>query len=98
MTDKPNRATLYRMVLPDHVCPFGERAKAMLQEHGFEVDDCVLTSRDQVDSFMAEHGLATTPLVVIAGEVIGGSEELAAFLRGRTDHGASAAEAGAFDF
>ncbi len=98
MTDQPNRATLYRMVLPDHVCPFGERAKAMLQEHGFEVDDCLLTSRDQVDSFMAEHGLATTPLVVIAGEQIGGSEELAAYLRDRAGPGAPAGARAAFSW
>ena len=98
MPSTPNSATLYRMVLPDHVCPFGERAKAMLLEHGYEVDDRLLTSRDRVDSFMAEHGLATTPLVVIAGEVIGGSEELAAFLRDRAGHGTPATEAGAFDF
>ena len=77
---EPKRATLYRMVLPDHVCPYGERAKAMLQEQGYEVDDCLLTSREQVDSFKAEHGLATTPLIIIGGESILGSEKLAAFL------------------
>lgn len=98
MSSTPNSATLYRMVLPDHVCPYGERAKAMLVEHGYDVDDRLLTSRDQVDSFMAKHGLTTTPLVVIAGEVIGGSDDLAAFLRDRTDQGTPAAEAGAFDF
>ena len=98
VSSQSNRATLYRMVLPDHVCPFGERAKAMLLDHGFEVDDCLLTSRDEVDAFKAEHGLATTPLIVIAGEKIGGSADLAEFLRGRADKGATAAEAGAFDF
>lgn len=98
MPSQPNRATLYRMVLPDHVCPFGERAKAMLIDHGYAVDDRLLTSRDEVDSFKAEHGLATTPLIVIAGEKIGGSEKLAAFLNDRNGQGATADEAGAFDF
>ncbi len=31
------RATLYRMVLPDHTCPFGVRAKELLEQNGFEV-------------------------------------------------------------
>ncbi len=74
------RATLYRMVLPDHTCPFGVRAKQMLEQHGYEVDDRVLDSRDEVDAFKAEHGLQTTPLIVIADEQIGGSDDLERFL------------------
>jgi glutaredoxin 3 len=74
------QATLYRMVLPDHVCPYGERAKAMLEDAGFEVDDRLLTSREEVDTFKADHELTTTPLIVIDGEPIGGSQELATFL------------------
>ena len=35
-------ATLYRMILPDHTCPFGVRAKQMLEKAGFEVDDRIL--------------------------------------------------------
>ena len=90
------QATLYRMVLPDHVCPYGERAKALLEERGYAVDDRLLESREEVDSFKAEHGLSTTPLVVIDGEPIGGSEELESFL----DPGAkTTADAGrAFDW
>lgn len=74
------QATLYRMVLPDHVCPYGERAKALLEEHGYAVDDRLLTSREEVDSFKSERGLSTTPLVIIDGQAVGGSEELEAFL------------------
>jgi glutaredoxin len=40
-------ATLHRMVLPDHVCPFGVRAKQMLEDHGYEVEDRVLSSREE---------------------------------------------------
>lgn len=70
------QATLYRMVLPDHSCPFGIRAKQILEEHGFAVEDCHLTSRAEVDSFKAEHGLETTPLIFIGGERVGGSDDL----------------------
>ena len=75
-----SKATLYRMVLPDHTCPFGLRAKAMLDEAGIETEDCILSSREEVDAFKAEHGLDTTPLVFVDGEKIGGSQELQRFL------------------
>lgn len=74
------QATLYRMVLPDHTCPFGIRARQILQSDGFEVDDRILRSRDAVEAFKAEHGVATTPLVFIDGEQIGGSDDLERYL------------------
>ncbi|GAA4220452.1 hypothetical protein GCM10022253_24600 [Sphingomonas endophytica] len=73
-------ATLYRMVLPEHTCPFGVRAKQMLEQAGFAVDDRILQSRDEVDAFKAEHGVATTPQIFIDGERIGGSDELERYL------------------
>jgi glutaredoxin len=74
------QATLYRMVLPDHVCPFGLRSLEMLQRSGYAVDDRTLTSREQTDAFKAEHGIRTTPLVFIDGERIGGSDDLERWL------------------
>ena len=73
-------ATIYRMVLPDHVCPFGVRAKRMLEEHGFAVDDCILASREEVDAFEQEQGVDTTPQVFMDGERIGGSDDLERYL------------------
>ena len=73
-------AVLYRMILPDHVCPFGVRAKEMLEGHGYEVDDRVLRSREEVDAFEAEQDVTTTPQVFIGGERIGGSDDLQAYL------------------
>ncbi|WP_375396551.1 glutaredoxin domain-containing protein [uncultured Sphingomonas sp.] len=75
-------ATLYRMVLPDHICPFGVRAKAMLEEAGFAVDEHILASRDEVDAFEAKHGVDTTPQIFIHGERIGGSDDLERYLAG----------------
>jgi glutaredoxin len=74
------RATLYRMKLPDHECPFGVRAKAMLDEAGFEVDENLLETREAVDAFKAEHDVVTTPQVFVDGERIGGSDDLARYL------------------
>jgi glutaredoxin len=68
------------MKLPDHECPYGVRAKSMLEDAGLDFEDRLLTSRDEVESFMDEHGVDTTPQVFIDGERIGGSEELEAYL------------------
>lgn len=77
---KERSATLYRMVLPDHICPYGVRAREMLDQHGYEVEEHILRSREEVDAFKAEHGVATTPQVFIGGERIGGSRELERYL------------------
>jgi glutaredoxin len=73
-------ATLYRMVLPDHVCPFGVRAKEMLETAGYAVDDRILSTREEVDAFKADQGVETTPQVFIDGERIGGSDDLQRYL------------------
>ena len=73
-------ATLTRMVLPDHECPFGIRAKAMLEQAGFTIDEYILDNRAAVEAFKAKHGVTTTPLIEIDGETIGGSNDLEAYL------------------
>ena len=75
-------AILYRMVLPDHICPYGVRAKEMLEAAGFDVDDRMLTSRGEVDQFEEEQGVDTTPQIFIDGERIGGSDALERHLAG----------------
>lgn len=76
----PRAALLYRMILPDHTCPFGVRAKELLQANGYDVDDRILHSRAEVEAFEAEHDVQTTPLIFIGGEKIGGSDDLERFL------------------
>ena len=73
-------ATLYRMILPEHTCPFGVRALGLLKEAGYDVDDRVLRSREEVDAFERKEGVETTPQVFIDGERIGGSDDLERFL------------------
>jgi glutaredoxin 3 len=79
----PQQATLYRMVLPDHECPFGRRAKQMLEREGYEIEEHLLTSRGEVDAFKSEHGLTTTPLIFIGEEKVGGSDDLERWLSDR---------------
>ena len=73
-------ATLVRMVLPEHTCPFGVRAKEMLQRKGYSIEEQILGSREEVDAFKSEHGVATTPQVFIGGKRIGGSDDLERYL------------------
>lgn len=73
-------AVLYRMVLPDHVCPFGVRAKALLDAHGYAVEEHLLRSRDEVNRFEAEQGVDTTPQIFIGGRRVGGSDDLERYL------------------
>ena len=74
------KATLYRMKLPEHECPYGLFALRMLKDAGFEVDQRLLTSREQVEQFKTQQGVETTPIIFTDGKRIDGSEELAAFL------------------
>lgn len=77
---KGRTATLYRMVLPNHVCPYGIRAKELLDEAGYEVDDRVLQTRAEVDAFQDENKVSTTPQIFIDGTRIDGSDELELYL------------------
>lgn len=80
MSNRPE-VVLYRMVLPDHICPYGLLAKRMLEDAGLPFDDRLLTSRAEVEAFKARQGVATTPQVFIDGERVGGTEELSQFLK-----------------
>lgn len=70
------RAVLHRMVMDQHVCPYGLKARHLLRREGFEVEDRWLTTREEVDAFKAKHGVKTTPQVFIEGERIGGYDDL----------------------
>ncbi|SEU23240.1 MauE/DoxX family redox-associated membrane protein [Variovorax sp. OV084] len=69
-------ATLYRMVIPEHICPFGLKARFLLRRKGYQVDDRWLMTRTQTDAFKAEHHVQTTPQIFIEGHRIGGYDDL----------------------
>lgn len=70
------KAELYRMVTPEHVCPFGLKSLALLKRRGFEVADHHLTSRAETDAFKEKYGVKTTPQTFIGGERVGGHDDL----------------------
>jgi len=73
-------AILYRMVMPEHVCPWGLKTKHLLKRQGYAVEDHWLKTREENDRFKAEHGVKTTPQVFIGGERVGGYEDMRRFL------------------
>ncbi|MDB5473758.1 MAG: methylamine utilization MauE family protein [Devosia sp.] len=73
------KAILYRMVMPAHTCPYGLKAKDLLQRQGYAVEDHHLTTREQTDAFKALHGVSTTPQTFIDGTRIGGYDDTRRF-------------------
>lgn len=76
MTNQSRDATLYRMVMKNHLCPFGLKSLDLLKREGFTVDDRHLTSREETDAFQREYNVDTTPQSFIDGQRIGGYDEL----------------------
>ena len=72
-------ADLHRMVMPDHTCPYGLKARHLLKSRGYTVRDHWLETREAVDAFKAEHGVKTTPQTFIDGQRIGGYDDLRRF-------------------
>jgi glutaredoxin len=75
-TQTTKTARLHRMVMPHHTCPYGLKALDLLRRRGFQVEDHHLKTREETDAFKAEHGVPTTPQVFIAGQRIGGYDDL----------------------
>ena len=77
--EKNNIAVLYRMVMEKHLCPFGLKTRHLLKSQGYKVEDHWLTSREEVDAFKSRYEVTTTPQVFIAGERVGGYEDVRRF-------------------
>lgn len=69
-------ARLYRMVMPDHVCPYGLKSRDLLERKGYRVEDYPLRTREETDAFKEKHDVETTPQTFISGERVGGYTDL----------------------
>ncbi len=90
--EQAHKTVLYRMVMDQHICPYGLKAKDLLRRKGHVVEDHWLTSREEVDAFKASHGVNTTPQVFIRGTRIGGYDDV------RRYFGLSVPESGATSY
>jgi glutaredoxin len=70
------QAKLYRMVMKDHLCPYGLKSKDLLEREGYNVEDHHLKTRDETDSFQEKYNVDTTPQTWIDGKHVGGYEAL----------------------
>lgn len=78
-TTMSKSAILYRMATDEHICPFGLKSKDLLKREGYEVEDHLLTDREQTDAFKEKHDVKTTPQTFIDDKRIGGYDELRDF-------------------
>ena len=62
-------------------CPFCEKAKRLLKEHDFNFEEITLGQGITSTSLKAMSGRDTVPQVFIAGEHIGGSDDLELYLK-----------------
>lgn len=69
-------AAIYRMVTPDHLCPWGIKAKDLLKRNGYEIEDHHLESEDANEAYKKENGFSETPQIFIEGEYLGGYDAL----------------------
>ncbi len=92
MSAPQKTATLYRMVMPGHICPYGQKSRWLLRRKGFTVDDHHLKTREETDAFKALHDVETTPQTFINGVRIGGHDDL------RRHFGEKVPEAGATSY
>ena len=80
MSMESKQALLHRMVTPEHTCPWGIKSLELLKRAGYQVEDHQLTTRSEVDDYMQDEGVQTTPQTYIDGQRIGGYDELVVFL------------------
>jgi glutaredoxin len=70
------KATIYRLVTPEHNCPYGLKSIDLLRRHGFEIEDHHLETEEEADALRHRLGVATTPQTFIDGELIGTLDDL----------------------
>jgi glutaredoxin/uncharacterized membrane protein YphA (DoxX/SURF4 family) len=69
-------STIYRMVTPDHLCPWGIKAKDLLKRNGYRVEDHHLGSEEANEAYKKEQGFSETPQIFIEGRHLGGYDAL----------------------
>jgi glutaredoxin len=74
------RAIIFRMVMSDHLCPFGLKSIDALKHAGYDIIDRHITTQDENKLVKETLGVKTTPQTFIDGRRIGGNDDLQVFL------------------
>ena len=72
----PQTATVYRLVTPEHVCPYGLKTVDLLKRHDLEIEDRHLETEEEATALRERLGVDTTPQTFIDGELIGTLDDL----------------------
>ena len=75
-TTATKTATIYRLVTPDHICPYGLKSLDLLEREGYEVDDHHLETVEEATAFREKWDVETTPQTFIDGELVGTLDDL----------------------
>jgi glutaredoxin/uncharacterized membrane protein YphA (DoxX/SURF4 family) len=70
------KATITRMVTPDHLCPWGIKAWDLLKRNGYEISDHHLESMAANKQYKEDKQVDETPQIAIEGKAIGGYDAL----------------------
>ncbi|MEN8714141.1 MAG: MauE/DoxX family redox-associated membrane protein [Verrucomicrobiales bacterium] len=70
------KATIYRLVTPDHLCPWGIKAIDLLRRNGYDIEDNHLESSEANQTYKEEQNVDETPQIFIGDEHIGGYDQL----------------------
>ena len=71
-------AIIFRMVMPDHLCPFGLKSIDALKHAGYDIIDRHIMTQDENTLVKDALGVKTTPQTFIGGKRIGGYDDLRA--------------------
>jgi glutaredoxin len=74
--DHASRAVVYRLVTPEHVCPYGLKTLDLLRRHHVEIDDRHLATEEEATELRERLCVDTTPQTFIDGELIGTLDDL----------------------
>lgn len=87
-TTTSKTATIYRMVMPGHTCPYGIKTLDLLQREGFDVDDVHLETDEETTAFREKWDVETTPQTFVDGQLVGTLDDVREFVgRKRKDGG-----------
>lgn len=64
------------MVTPDHLCPWGIKARDLLKRNGYEVEDHHLQTMEENETYKQKHGYDETPQIFLEGKHLGGYDAL----------------------
>lgn len=80
-------ATIYRMVMPDHVCPYGIKTLDLLERKGFDVNDVHLETDEETAAFREKWDVETTPQTFIGGQFVGTLDDVREYVGNRRKDG-----------